>query len=222
MKDMETKTEENTARQVIEALNWRYATKKFDPSRKVSAEDMDTLKEAVRLSASSMGLQPYRFLHITDPELRKQLRAVSFDQPQITDASEMIVFAAKSDYSNADIDAFLEASQKRRAYSEEQIAKRKKSIRKHVDGFQGEELLNWTSRQLYISIGQLLTTAAMMKIDACPMEGIKAPEYARILKLDEKGLNAFAVVTLGYRSEEDGLAEEPKIRLPREILFEEY
>lgn len=217
---MEINTETVAESTIIDALNWRYATKKFDPNRKVSPEDMDTLKEALRLSASSMGLQPYRFLHITDPEVRKQLREVSFDQPQITDASEMIVFAAKAAYTDADIDDFLEESQKRRGYTDDQIADRKKSIRKHVDGFEGEELPNWTSRQLYIAVGQLLTTAAMMRIDACPMEGIKAPEYGRILKLDEKDLKAFAVVTLGYRSEEDSLAKEPKIRLPREILFE--
>lgn len=218
---METKTEVNTATRIIDALNWRYATKKFDPSRKLSAEDMDTLMEALRLSASSMGLQPYRFLRITDPEVRKQLREVSFDQPQITDAAEMIVFAAKPEYTDSDIDDFLAESRARRGFSDEDIAKRKKSIQKHVAGFKGKELLEWTSRQMYIAIGQLLATAALMEIDACPMEGIKAPEYERILKLDEKGLQAFAVVTLGYRSEEDDLAEKPKIRLPREILFEE-
>lgn len=218
---METKTEMNTTTRIIDALNWRYATKKFDPSRKVSADDMDTLMEATRLAASSMGLQPYRFLRITDPEVRKQLREVSFDQPQITDASDMIVFTAKTDYTDTDIDDFLEESQKRRGFDDDQIAKRKKSIQKHVAGFKGAELLNWNARQLYISIGQLLTTAAMMEIDACPMEGIKAPEYERILKLEKKGLKAFAVVTLGYRSDDDELADQAKIRLPRNLLFEE-
>lgn len=218
---METETEMNTATRIIDALNWRYATKKFDPNRKISAEDMDTLTEAVRLAASSMGLQPYRFLRITDPDVRKELREVSFDQPQITDASEMIVFAAKTDYTDADIDDFLDESQKRRGFTDDQIADRKKSIRKHVAGFKGEDLVRWNARQMYIAIGQLLTTAALIKIDACPMEGIKAPEYGRILNLDEKGLKAFAVVTLGYRSDEDKLADEAKIRLPREILFEE-
>jgi nitroreductase len=218
---MKTMTEKNTATRIIDALNWPYATKKFDVGRKVSAEDMDTLMEAVCLSASSMGLQPYRFLRITDPDVRRQLREVSFDQPQITDASELIVFTAKPEYTGADIDEFLEESQKRRGFDDDQIAKRKKSIEKHVAGFKGEELLNWTSRQLYIAIGQLLTTAAMMEIDACPMEGIKNDEYSRLLKLDQRGLKAFAVVTLGYRSDEDSLAEEAKIRLPREVLFEE-
>lgn len=211
----------NTDTQVMEALNWRYATKKFDPKRKVADQDMDTLMEAVRLAASSMGLQPYRFFRITDPEVRKQLREVSFDQPQITDASDMIVFTAKSSYTDSDIDDFLEESKKRRGFSEDAIASRKKTILKHVGGFDGDEFLQWASRQLYISIGQLLTTAAVMGIDACPMEGIKAPEYGRILKLDDRDLQAFAVVTLGYRSDEDELADQAKIRLPREILFEE-
>ncbi|MCA1752901.1 MAG: nitroreductase family protein [Flavobacteriales bacterium] len=154
---METKTDINTATSVIDALNWRYATKKFDPKSKVTAEDMDTLMEAIRLAASSMGLQPYRFLRITDSKVRKQLREVSFDQPQITDASDMIVFAAKTDYTDADIDDFLEESQKQRGFDDNQIAQRKKSIQKHVAGFKGEDLLRWNARQMYIAIGQLLT-----------------------------------------------------------------
>ncbi len=207
---------------LIQSLNWRYATKKFDPERGIKTEDMDTLMEALRLSASSMGLQPYRFLRIRDAALRKELRAASMDQAQITDAAEMIVFAAKRKYTETDISDFLQESQEQRGYSDEDVEKRRKSIRKHVNSFDENEFLNWTSRQLYIAVGQLLCSAASLGIDACPMEGFKAKEYARILSLDSKGLQAFAVVTLGYRLPEDALAKQAKIRLPQSKLFIEY
>lgn len=204
----------------MEALDWRYATKKFDTGRSIPAEDLQTLLQALRLSPSSMGLQPYRFLRIADPRLRAELQNVSFSQSQITQASELIVFAAKTEYTDADIDEFLDASQKARGYSDNDIEKRAKSIRKHVERFNGEELLQWNARQLYIAMGQLLTSAALMGIDACPMEGIKAADYERILELE--GLDVCAVVCLGYRAADDGLASQAKVRLPLDTLIKTY
>lgn len=206
--------------QLMEALEWRYATKKFDTNRAISDADLRTLMQAMRLAPSSMGLQPYRFLRITDPKLRAELQKVSFNQSQITQASELIVFAAKTEYTDADIDEFLDASQKARGFSDEDIAKRAKSIRKHVDGFSKEDLPQWNAKQLYIAMGQLLTSAALMGIDACPMEGVKPEEYASILKLE--GLEVCAVVCLGYRSSDDALATQAKIRLPLETLVKTY
>ncbi len=207
--------------QIIESLEWRYATKKFDPSRNIPESDMNVLLKALQLAPSSMGLQPYRFLRITDADTRKALKEASMNQSQITDAAELIVFTAMEQYTEGDIDAFLRVGQERRQYSDEAIAKRKASISKYVNGFSPEKALEWHARQLYIAMGQLLTVAAMLGIDACPMEGIKADAYAEILDLQNKGLRAFAVVTLGYRSTDDSLAQEPKIRMPLSTLLKE-
>jgi nitroreductase len=216
-KDM-TMTEIKMDAKLIEALNWRYATKKFDAERSIDSKDFNTLMEALRLSPSSMGLQPYRFIRVLNKSLRKQLREESYNQAQITDAAELIVFAAKASYTKSDINEFLSVGRALRGYSEEAIEKRAESIEKHVAKFEGDALLEWTSRQLYIAIGQLLTAASLLKIDACPMEGIQGAAYDRLLNLEEVGLRSFAVVTLGYRASDDALAHQAKIRLSQESL----
>ena len=204
-----------TTEELISALNWRYATKKFDPERKLKDERVDALLESLRLSASSMGLQPYEFIHVKNPEIREQLKEHSHGQTQITDASEMIVFAAKTRVDDGHIEDFARLEGELRDRSEEQIQQKIERTKAYVNRMDQEQLFNWNSRQVYIAIGTILTAAALLEIDACPMEGIKGEEYDRILQLEHLNLRSLAVVTLGYRSSADSYASQPKFRFPQ-------
>ncbi|MBC9796512.1 NAD(P)H-dependent oxidoreductase [Sinomicrobium weinanense] len=204
---------------IIESLNWRYATKKFDPSKKVSAEDLATLKEAIRLSASSYGLQPYEVLVIEDPEIRKQLKEVSWGQPQITDASHLIVFANKTNVTAKDTETYMNNISKTRNIPVESLSGFNDMINNTVVTLPEDVKNTWTAKQTYLALGSLLATAAELRIDACPMEGFDAEGYNKILGLDKKGLNAAVIATIGYRSEEDDTQHYAKVRRTAEELF---
>lgn len=204
-----------TEAELLKVLNWRYATKKFDPERKLDDRQREGLLEALRLSASSMGLQPYKFIHVKDSKLRKELRNYSHDQSQITDASELIVFAAKTEIDEEYVEHFARLEGELRNRNEQQILRKKEKTLSYLKGKGEEELFNWNCRQAYIAIGNLLTTAAVLGIDACPMEGINTNAYDRILQLEDVNLRSLAVVTLGFRSSSDSYAEEPKFRFPQ-------
>lgn len=215
---METIESINT-KEILSSLHWRYATKKFDTDQKLDQDQVETLLETIRLSASSMGLQPYEFIHVKDPEVRERLKEHSFGQTQITDASELIVFAAKTNLDEDYIKEFARREGELRNRSEEQIQRKIKSTREYVNGMNDAELMSWTGRQAYIAIGNLLTVAALLRIDACPMEGIKGEEYDRILQLDDVNLRSLAVVTLGFRSSEDSYASQQKFRFPKDKII---
>jgi nitroreductase len=204
---------------LIDKLNWRYATKKFDPDKKLSQGQVEGLMEILRLAPSSMGLQPYTFVRVIDQEIRKQLRQVSSNQAQITDASEIIVFAANKSITTEDIQAFVQLSADSRGYPADAAGRRVLSIKRYVDGFTADGLLEWNARQAYIAMGQLLAAAAMSEIDACPMEGIDKEQYNRILGLNSLDLQTLAVVALGFRSREDESQYMPKVRKSIEQLF---
>lgn len=206
--------------QLLEQLNWRYATKQFDPARKIPAAEWQALEEAIRLAPSGYGVQPWVFVVVSDPEVRKQLRAASWDQPQITDASHMIVFAAKKDVTETDVDHYMQRIADVRGASVADLAGFRGMIAGGVlEAKDSAGRALWTSRQTYIPIGVLLTSAALMGLDACPMEGINPAEYDRILGLDARGLTALAVVTAGYRSAEDKYAAAPKVRFPADEVI---
>ncbi|MCZ4408818.1 nitroreductase family protein [Cryomorphaceae bacterium 1068] len=212
---METTVERLTGEELISALNWRYATKKFDPERNLDDQQVDVLLESLRLSASSMGLQPYEFIHVKNPEIREQLKEHSHGQTQITDASELIVFAAKTKIGEEHIEDYARLEGELRDRSEDQIQRKIAGTLDYVNRMDKEQLFNWNSRQVYIAMGTLLSAAALMGIDACPMEGIKGEDYDRILQLEALNLRSLAVVTLGYRSSDDSYASQPKFRFPR-------
>lgn len=211
---MET-TKRITGKELISAMNWRYATKKFDPDRKLTEDQVNSLLESLRLSASSMGLQPYEFVHVRDPEIREQLKEHSYGQGQITDASELIVFAAKTSISREYIEEYARAEAALRERSEDQILRKIESTLAYVSQSDAAELFNWNSKQSYIAMGSLLSAAALLQIDSCPMEGIIGEEYDRILRLEPLNLRSLAVVTLGYRSSADSYASQPKFRFPQ-------
>ncbi|CAM4043275.1 NAD(P)H-dependent oxidoreductase [Gillisia limnaea] len=203
----------------IETLNWRYATKIFDTSKKVSEEDLEELLEAIQLSASSYGLQPYEIFVIKNAELRNKLQSAAFDQPQITDASHLLVFANLAEIDKSYVDGYLDNIAKTRTTKRKDLAGLEEMLDNTVLKFSPEEKNQWAANQTYIALGNLLSAAANFKIDACPMEGFEADKFDEILGLKEKGLTTAVVATIGYRSEEDQLQHAVKVRKSKEELF---
>ncbi len=206
--------------ELINSLNWRYATKKFDPTKKVSAEDLALIKEAVRLSASSYGLQLYKVLVIEDVEIREKLKPASWGQTQITDASHLFVFCNYTDVKDENIDDYLDLKADTQGLDREGLVDYGNMMKGAVSGMSEAIKSQWTAKQTYIALGNLLAVCSLMRIDACPMEGFEAPKYNEILGLTEKGLNASVIATVGYRSEEDKTQFLKKVRKPEESLFE--
>ncbi|MDY2587879.1 NAD(P)H-dependent oxidoreductase [Winogradskyella aquimaris] len=204
---------------IIEDLKWRYATKKFDPTKTISDEDFETLKSAMQLTASSYGLQPYKILNIEDKALRTKLRAASWNQPQIEEASHMIVLAHMTDFGDELVDDYFKNVIETRNLNKEDVSDYANTVKSTIGQFSKEQKANWTAKQAYIVVGNLLAAAAQLKIDACPMEGFQNEEYNKILDLNSKNLNAAVVVTLGYRSEADATQHHKKVRKSEQQLF---
>jgi nitroreductase len=212
--------EDLTKETILEHLNWRYATKTYDKTKKISAEDWETLEQSLILAPSSFGIQPYKFLVITDPEVREKLKPAAYGQAPVTDASHLVVFAYKKSLSDADIDHFIERVAEVRGQAVESLTDygniMKGSVKQAADG---GYLELWNSRQAYIALGFLLETAALLDIDATPMEGFDAAQFNEILGL--KDYSAVALAAVGYRhAESDWLANLPKVRMPERELIE--
>lgn len=205
---------------VIDNLKWRYATKKFDTSKKISPSDLETIKEAVQLSASSYGLQLYKVLIIEDAKLREKLKVVSWGQSQITDASYLVVFCNYSKVNDNLIDEFLSNKANTQNLNLDEIKGYGDFMKNNLSKKGADEIANWTAKQTYLALSNLLMACAELKIDACPMEGFEPEKYNEILDLYEKGLNASLIATIGYRSDEDKTQHEKKVRKPLNKLFE--
>ncbi|WP_300027652.1 nitroreductase family protein [uncultured Maribacter sp.] len=204
---------------ILDNLNWRYATKKFDSTKKLSNENLNTLLEAARLTASSYGLQPYHIYVIENEEIRTRLRKVSYDQPQITDASHLIVLANKPTFNDTLIDDYIENIMVVRGLSKDDLKEFSQTMKSTLLDLPDAQKSAWTSNQAYIVLGNLMTVAANMQIDACPMEGFDNEQYNEILGLSDKGLNAAVVLAVGYRSKEDETQNHRKVRYSKEQII---
>ncbi|UNY98957.1 NAD(P)H-dependent oxidoreductase [Zhouia spongiae] len=204
---------------IIENLKWRYATKKFDPSKKISEQDLETLKEAIQLSASSYGLQPYQVLIIENREIREKLKPVAWNQSQVTDASHLVIFANNINLGPKDTEAYMNNISSTRNIPSESLNGFSEMINGTINNLSEDALAVWTSKQTYIALGNLLAAAAELKIDTCPMEGFDAAKFNEILGLNEKGLNTSLIAPIGYRSEEDDTQNHIKVRKPKTELF---
>ena len=208
------------AEQLLEQLNWRYATKQFDPQRKISAADWATLESALQLSPSSGGLQPWKFIVVTDPAVRARLQAASYGQPQIVNASHLVVFASKNNFGEADVDAHLKNVSQIQGVPVEALAQYRGMLVGGIVNSMDEGARNaWARNQTYIALGNLLASAALLGIDACPMEGFDRAQYDEILGLKAKGYSSAVIATVGYRLPTDKYATAPKVRFPREQVF---
>jgi nitroreductase len=205
--------------QFIKDANWRYATKKFDATKKISSEDLASLKEAIRLTASSYGLQPYKVLIVENPELRAQLQPVSWGQSQIVDASHLLVFANIINFGEKEIDATINNMATTRNLPLEALQGYGDFMKSKLVSLPVDVKNTWTSKQTYLALGNLMNAAAELKIDVTPMEGFEPEKYNEILGLDKLGLNASLVATIGYRHEEDATQHYAKVRKSEEELF---
>jgi len=198
---------------LLKQLNWRYATKKFDPARKIASEEWAVLEQALILTPSSYGLQPWKFIVVTDQALKAKLRPASWNQAQVEDCSHLVVFAAKQDISEADVDRFVARIAEVRGVGLESLAGyRGFMVGDLVNGARHAVIQEWAARQTYIAMGNLLTSAAMLGIDACPFEGLEPAKYDAILGLKDSGYATVAACPLGYRAADDKYASAPKVR----------
>jgi len=203
----------------LENQNWRYATKKFDSTQKVSVEDLTALKSAIQTSTSSYGLQPYKVLVVENPAIRAKLQPASWGQSQIVDASHLLVFANETNFGEDGIDNYFKNLIETRGILAESVQGYKDFMSSKINALPEDVRNIWTAKQTYLALANLINAAAELKIDVCPMEGFESSQYNEILGLDKLNLNASLVAAIGYRSEGDATQNYKKVRKSLEDLF---
>ena len=204
---------------LIEKLQKRAAIKNFDATKKLTKAQLDQLLDAVRLAPSSMGLQAYRILVVEDPEIREKLREASHGQAQLTQSSQVIIFAIEKEIDKDYGNYYLDLIAKTRGIGREHLAGFGQMVQGTIASLTEEQKISWATKQTYIALGVLLTAAAEMDIDACPMEGFDAGKFDEILGLKKLGLSAVVIAPVGYRSDEDVYSKMEKVRRAKEDLF---
>lgn len=214
---------EPTASHLLDALRWRYAVKKFDPTREIDHATWQQLEEALILTPSSYGLQPWKFLVIRDRELRTRLMGHSWGQSQIADCSHLVAFAVRREMTVADIDRLIVRVAEVRGVDPGKLEKFKKMmVGDIVSGPRSDRSLEWASLQAYIALGNFMTAAALLDVDTCPMEGFEPAAYDEVLGLEGRGLTTAVLCCAGYRAVDDKTAPLPKVRFKKEELFEYF
>ncbi|QTP57968.1 NAD(P)H-dependent oxidoreductase [Billgrantia antri] len=207
---------------LMEALHWRYAAKRMN-GKKISRGTLDTILEAARLAPSSYGLQPYSVLVVEDPALRERIRHAACDQPQVSECSHLLIFAAWTEVDGRHVDELIALTAAARDLDPKELEGYRQSLHAAIAGFTPEEKQPWAARQAYIALGTALTAAAAERIDASPMEGFDPPALDDLLGLEERGLRSVVLLALGYRDmAEDRLAGLAKVRWPRERFVVEW
>ncbi len=210
-----------TPEDLLASLRWRYAVKRFDPARRIPEADWKALEEALVLTPSSYGLQPWRFVVVTDPALKASLVPLSWNQPQPADCSHYVVLARRSGLTESDIDRFVSRMGEVRGVPASTFQKYRDVM---VGGLLGPQSASqvdeWASRQVYIALGNLMTCAAVLGIDACPMEGIQPGKYDEVLGLKARSFATVVACALGYRSAADKTAAMAKVRFRTEDVVE--
>ncbi len=204
---------------IITDLQWRYATKRFDPKKKISSEDLDVIREALRLTATSYGLQVMRFLLIESPEIRRQLVEASNNQKQVQDASHLIVLCTRTNVEKNDVESYMQNIATTRSVELEETEGLSNYILQSVSNMTEDDIRSWNAKQAYIALGHLLQTCATLRIDSTPMEGFNPQQYDEILGLSEKGLQATLVCPIGYRHPDDPAQHRKKVRRSHDELF---
>lgn len=197
--------------ELFDALNWRYAVKQF-ADKKLPADQVKSLVEAACLSASAYGLQPYSILIVENPAIRQQLLRYSYGQDKVVNSSHLIVFAAHTELGDVTVDRYIEKLAKLHQLPLKALADYSTYIKEDLAAKTPAELQQWAHQQAYIALGNLLTSAALMQIDSCPMTGFDNQGYDQVLKLKEKGLTSTVICPVGYRSADDEQASKPKVR----------
>jgi nitroreductase len=200
-------------KQLLDALQWRYATKVFDATKKIPADVWDALEKSLVLTPTSYGLQPYQFLVVQDAAKRAALLPNSWGQKQVVDCSHFVVFTARTEMKEADVDKLIARTVELRKLPVGSLdAYRGMMIGDIVNGPRGKIAHEWAARQVYIALGNLMTCAAVLGVDACPMEGINPTEYDKILGVAGTGYKTVVALALGYRAASDKYASLAKVR----------
>ena len=205
----------------IDSLKWRYAVKKYDTTKKVSSEDIEIPKEAVRLSVSSVGLQPYKVIIVETQAVKEQLaEAASGNNKNVfADASHLFIFANELNVGATHVEKYIDNVSVQREVAKEAVSGFADYINGFLNSLTEEQRNIWTAKQAYIALSTLINSAALLKIDATPMEGFDTAKLNQILNLEEKGLNAAVIAAIGYRHEEDAMQHAKKVRKPNDELF---
>lgn len=231
----ENKNNELLNNELLQALNWRYATKKYDINKKLDEKTLSTLLETLRLTPSSLGMQPWKFLVIENKEVREKLKEAGFSQSQWTEASHLIILCAKNKIDNSDAERFLQSIAEQRSVSRSSLDAFGKNIFDFIKVIKlsnlfgrgimrlitGMSAIDWSDKQCYIALGNLLTSAALLGVDASPMEGFSPVKFDKILGLD--GYHTVVSCALGYRDEHnDFLATAKKVRYSMNEVVKVY
>ncbi|MCH2157008.1 MAG: NAD(P)H-dependent oxidoreductase [Opitutales bacterium] len=202
----------------LEAQDWRYATKQFDPTKKLTDAQVDLLKETLRLTPSSFGVQPWKFVMVETPELRQKLVEQSWGQAQVADASHLFVLCRLTEITEEWVLAYMANAAETRGVPLEAMDSFRDVVLNFIKGLDDEQKADWMNRQSYIALGNLMTVCAYEGIDACPMEGFNPAGYSEVLNLPELGLTPVVACPVGFRSKEDKYAAIPKVRFPAETV----
>lgn len=206
---------------LLNALNWRYAVKKFDANKKIDQKTWQALEESLILTPSSYGLQPWRFQIVTNLELRRKLTPVSWGQKQVEDCSHLVVFTVKEKVDEAYVQSFIDQMGKVRGVDSATFAGYQKMIVSDVvKGARSQVAFEWAARQSYIALGNFMTACALVGVDTCPMEGIDPAKYDEILGLVGSGWKTVMACPAGYRASDDKYATEKKVRFEKSVLIE--
>lgn len=209
-----------TPSKLIESLEWRYATKKFDPSKKINEKTWKLLEQALILSPSSYGLQPWKFIIVQNQELKEKLKEVSWNQSQVADCSHHVVFSIKEKMDEEHITHFINQTAKIRGLDPASMDGFKKMmIGDLVNGARSHVISEWAARQTYIALGNFMTSAAVIGVDTCPLEGIDGAKYDEILGLKGSGWKVVVACPAGYRASDDKYADIKKVRFEEKDLI---
>ena len=209
-----------TTDQLLAAQAWRYATKQFDASKTIPAPVWQALEDSLVLSPSSYGLQPWQFFVVTNSDLRAKLRPHSWNQTQVTDASHLVVFAIPDKVDVSYMEKYLARIAEVRSVTIESLGFYRDMMMADVIAGPRQAWVNeWAARQVYIALGNFMTSAALVGVDTCPLEGIDPREYDAILDLPAKGFNTIVACAAGYRSADDKYATLPKVRFEKSDLI---
>lgn len=207
-------------KQIIDDLNWRYATKQFDATLKLTNEQLDVIKDSLRLTPSAYGIQPLKFIFVSSPALREQIKEIAFNQGQVVDASHLLIICSYTSIDESYIDAHVELVTETRNTPAERAAGFSEFLKKNILSMSDSDVEPWNVRQAYIALGQLLHTCASIRVDATPMEGFNAKKLDDLLGLAEQNLKSVLLCPIGFRSSEDNYQHLAKVRKSKETLFQ--
>ncbi|NVJ89748.1 MAG: NAD(P)H-dependent oxidoreductase [Flavobacteriaceae bacterium] len=206
----------------LESLKWRYAVKKFDNKKELTQTQINTLKEAFNLTATSYGLQPVKLLIIKNKELQNTLVPHTWNQRQVLDASHVLVVCVPKSFTKEEVAKYFSLVKNIRQTPDEVINPFKEFLTNEIAQKSQEELFLWNKNQAYLALGNLLTVCALEKIDACPMEGFNPEKYDEVLELDKQNLRSVLVLPVGYRAEDDFMKDLKKVRKETQDVILEY